>query len=45
MDGKTLEERSEVRACACTTFMNERVRSRKKAFKEKTDSPRLEDSF
>lgn len=45
MDGKTLEERSEVRAYGCMTFMNERVRSRKKAFKEKTDSIEVKDSF
>lgn len=45
MDGKTLGEQSEVRACRCT-FMNERVKSRKKvkSFQGENELS-VEDSF
>jgi hypothetical protein len=39
MDRKTLRERPDVRACGCTAFMNERVKSRKKALKKRDNAP------
>lgn len=39
MDEKALKDRSDTRAYKCSVFMNERVKCRKKTFKQRKDSP------